>query len=49
VFSSKKKVAELEKKVDTLEQIMNGMSFHMVKMQTEINDLKQPKEPKYLA
>jgi uncharacterized coiled-coil protein SlyX len=35
---------KLKKKVEEQEQIINNMSFHLVQLQKEINELKKPKD-----
>lgn len=46
---SKKEFEALKKKVDEQEQIINNMSFHLVQMQQEINEMKKPKKDVYFG
>jgi len=49
MWVSKKEFEELKKKVEEQNNILDNMSFHMIKMQEEINELKKPKEPNYFG
>jgi prefoldin subunit 5 len=51
VFVTKKEFDELENKVKVLENIIHNMQYHMIQLQQEINELKNPekKEPVYFG
>jgi len=49
VIVPKKEYEALKKKVNEQEVILSNMSFHLVQMQQELDELKKPKEPGYLA
>jgi hypothetical protein len=51
VFVTKKEYDELENKVKVLENIIYNMQYHMIQLQQEINELKNPekKEPVYFG
>jgi hypothetical protein len=46
---NKKEYESLKKKVEEQENILNNMSLHLIKLQQELNELKKPKGPAYLA
>ncbi|MFS0776252.1 hypothetical protein ABC255_09620 [Neobacillus sp. 3P2-tot-E-2] len=49
MFISKKEFEKLENKVKEQDNIINNMSYHLVQLQQEINELKKPKEPNYFS
>ncbi len=49
VFVTKKEFDELKKKVEDQEQIIQNMSYHLIQLQQEINELKKPNEPNYFG
>ncbi|WP_153124663.1 hypothetical protein [Peribacillus tepidiphilus] len=49
MFVTKKEFDELKKKVEDQEQIIQNMSYHLIQLQQEINELKKPNEPNYFG
>jgi uncharacterized coiled-coil protein SlyX len=49
MFVSKKEFQQLENKVKEQDNIINNMSYHLVQLQQELNELKKPKEPNYFG
>jgi glycerol-3-phosphate responsive antiterminator len=47
MFISKKDFEDLKKKVEHQEQVIHILSYDMVRLQQELNELKNPKEPNY--
>jgi len=49
LFTSKKEIEDLKKKVEQQEQLLKEMIYHVTHLANEINDLKKPKQPNYFG
>lgn len=49
MFASKKELEELKNKVKEQDNIINNISYHLVQLQQELNELKTPNEPNYFG